>query len=59
MKSLREIAGLLLLTLALVVLFGGLRELRQEDYVAALLFVVSGLGLLGASTELLRPVVGE
>lgn len=59
MRGLREIVGLVLLVLALSVLFGGLRELRREDYVAALLFVVSGLGLLGASTELLRPVVGE
>jgi hypothetical protein len=34
-------------------------ELRTRDYVAAILLVVTGLSLVRAGAELLRPSVGE
>ena len=51
--------GAMLLLIALGVLFYAIVQLRTHDYVAAILLVVTGLSLLRAGTELLRPTVGE
>ena len=55
----RAAIGALLVLAAFAVLYGALGELRDRDYVAATLLVITGLSLLGAGTELLRPTVGE
>lgn len=55
----RPITGVLLVGVALVTLFFGVRELSSHDYVAALILTIMGLSLLGAGVELLRPTVGE
>jgi hypothetical protein len=59
MKRVREGSGLLLLLLALAVLFYAVTALRGHDFVSAIVLVVVGLALLGASVELLRPTLGE
>ena len=59
MKVLREGSGFVLLIGALAVLFYGVLALRGHDFVSAIVLVVVGLALLGASVELLRPSVGE
>lgn len=59
MNRVREGSGLLLLLLALAVLFYAVTALRGHDFVSAIVLVVVGLALLGASVELLRPTLGE
>lgn len=44
---------------SLAVLFYAVLQLRSHDYVAAILLVITGLSLLRAGAELLRPTVGE
>ena len=58
-RGLRDGSGTLLLLGALGVLFYGILQLSAHDYVAAIILVVTGLCLLGAGVELLRPSVGE
>jgi hypothetical protein len=58
-RVLRDGAGALLITGALAVLFGGIVELREHDYVASTLLIVTGLSVLRAGVELLRPTLGE
>ena len=55
----RDGTGAVLVLVSLVILFFGVTELRGHDYVAAIVLVVTGLSLLGAGVELLRPTVGE
>jgi hypothetical protein len=43
----------------LAVLFGAVWKLELHDYLAALLLVVTGLSLVRAGVELLRPSIGE
>ena len=40
---------------ALVVLFYGVSSLRVRDYLACIILVLTGLSLMRASIELLRP----
>ncbi|MFW6050015.1 MAG: hypothetical protein ACODAU_02505 [Myxococcota bacterium] len=58
-RVLRDGTGSLLVLVSLGVLFHAIRELRLHDYVSAIVLVVTGLSLLGAGVELLRPSVGE
>jgi hypothetical protein len=58
-RTLRDGSGALLVLTSLGVLFYAVLELRAHDYVAAILLVVTGLSLLRAGVELLRPTVGE
>jgi len=41
------------------VLFWAVVQLRGHDYVAAVLLIVTGLSVLRAGVELLRPTMGE
>lgn len=56
---LRDGTGAVLVVGALCVLFYAVVLLRDHDYVAAILLVVTGLSLLKAGVELLRPSIGE
>jgi hypothetical protein len=58
-RFVRESAGFGLLLVSLGALFRGVLILGRHDYVAAIVLVVVGLALLGASMELLRPSLGE
>jgi hypothetical protein len=58
-KRLREGAGALLLMCALVVLAFAITHLRDQEYVGAVLMVTTGLSLLRAGVELMRPSMGE
>lgn len=49
----------MLVAVSLGVLFFAIWTLREHDYVAAILLVLTGLSLLRAGVELLRPTVGE
>ena len=55
----REGAGSLLVACSLAVLFYGVTELRQRDYLSCIILVLTGLSLMRAGVELLRPTVGE
>jgi hypothetical protein len=44
---------------ALSVLFYGVMQLRQRDYLACIILTLTGLSLMRAGVELLRPSVGE
>ena len=55
----RDGTGLGLVVLALGTLYWGIAELRGRDYLAALLALLTGLAVLRAGVELLRPTVGE
>lgn len=58
-RILRDAVGLLLVAAALAALFFGVSQLRAHDYVAAGLMLLTGLSVLRAGVELLRPTVGE
>ncbi|HKU44373.1 MAG TPA: hypothetical protein VJR89_39710 [Polyangiales bacterium] len=58
-SGLREITGVVLVLLALVTLFIGVTELRSHDYLACMILTFTGLSLMRAGSELLRPSVGE
>jgi hypothetical protein len=58
-KVLRESCGMLLLMAALGVLFHAVMELRGREYVGAIILVLTGLSVLQAGVELLRPSIGE
>ena len=51
--------GTLLLLVSLGVLFFAVRRLVGHDYVAAIILVLTGLAVLRAGVELLRPTLGE
>ena len=50
---------MLLVLCALGSLFYGVMQLRQRDYLACVILTLSGLSLMRAGVELLRPSVGE
>jgi hypothetical protein len=56
---LRELIGALLVCTALGVLFYGVTELRARDYLACIILVLTGLSLMRAGIELLKPTLGE
>lgn len=58
-RALRDGSGFLFVIVALAALLFGIAELRDHDYLAALLLLLTGLGVLRAGVELLRPTVGE
>ena len=58
-RIVRDGAGLLLVLVALGALYLGVTELRDGDYLAATLVLLSGFGVLRAGVELLRPSIGE
>jgi hypothetical protein len=55
----RDGTGSVLVLASLGVLFMGVSRLGGHDYVAAILLVLTGLSLLWAGVELLRPTIGE
>lgn len=58
-RVIRDGSGLLFAVLALAALGAGIVELRDHDYLAAALLLVTGIAVLRAAVELLRPTVGE
>lgn len=58
-KVVRDGTGLLLVVLAIAGLYWGVTELREHDYLAAVLALIASLAVLRAGVELLRPTVGE
>jgi len=58
-RLLREGSGFALLALALAVLFAAVTELRGRDYLACIILVFTGIWLLRAGVELLRPSVRD
>ena len=58
-RTLREAGGALVLVSALGVLYYGVAELRTRDYLACIILVLTGLSLMRASVELLRPSIGD
>ena len=58
-NALREVTGVALVLIALGTLFAGVTELRAHDYLACMILTFTGLSLMRAGTELLRPSVGE
>ncbi|MBN1652553.1 MAG: hypothetical protein JXA30_02135 [Deltaproteobacteria bacterium] len=55
----REGLGVLLLLSSLATLFYAVSLLRLRDYLACIILVLTGLSLLRAAVELLRPSIGE
>ena len=58
-RTLRDGSGALLVGVAMAALFFGVVQLREHDYVAAVLLVIVALSVLRAGVELLRPTLGE
>jgi hypothetical protein len=58
-KHLREGAGAVLIVSALGVLGIAIRHLRDQEFVGAVILVTTGLALVRAGVELLRPSMGE
>ena len=57
--SLREATGALLVVASLGALGTGVVHLRDQEYVACLILVSTGLSIMRAGVELLRPTMGE
>jgi hypothetical protein len=58
-NALREVTGVVLVLAALVTLFIGVTQLRAHDYLSCMILTFTGLSLMRAGSELLRPSVGE
>ena len=58
-RVVRDATGLALTGGAVGALFYGVAQLRDHDYLAATLMLLTGLAVLRAGVELLRPTVGE
>lgn len=58
-RLVRDGSGLTLVLAGLGVLFWAISQLSDHDYLASLLALLTGLGVLRAGVELLRPTVGE
>ncbi len=58
-RWLRDGSGVLLVLCAIGALFHGVTQLRGHDYLASIVLTVTGLSLLRAGVELLRPSLGE
>jgi hypothetical protein len=59
MGRLREGSGALLVLGGLAVLFQAVMLLRARDYLASIILVSTGMPLLRAGVELLRPSIGD
>jgi hypothetical protein len=57
--GIREASGVLLLLSSLATLCYAVVLLRTRDYLACMILVLTGLALLRAAVELLRPSIGE
>jgi len=58
-RGLREGSGALLVLGGLAVLFQAVMLLRTRDYLASIILVSTGMPLLRAGVELLRPSIGD
>lgn len=58
-KRLREGSGALVVCCALATLFYGVTVLRARDYLGCVILILTGLSLMRAGVELLRPSVSE
>ena len=58
-RYLREGCGALLLASALGAIGLGIQHLREQEFVGAVLLAATGLGLVRAGVDLLRPSMGE
>jgi hypothetical protein len=58
-RWLRDGSGALLVVSALALCFHGVSQLRAHDYLACIMLTLTGLSLLRAGVDLLRPSVGE
>jgi hypothetical protein len=58
-RLLREGSGAVLVLGALAVLFAAVHWLRARDYLACIILVFTGISLMRAGVELLRPSVGD
>lgn len=58
-RRIAEVSGGLLVLLAAVALFEGVRALRAHDYVASVLLALVAVPLVRSSVELMRPSIGE
>lgn len=58
-RGLREGSGALLVIGGLAVLFQAVMLLRARDYLASIILVSTGMPLLRAGVELLRPSIGD
>lgn len=55
----KDIFGLLIVVVAVLILAYGVSQVASRDYVAAALLFVAGSTSLRAGVQLLRPTVGE
>lgn len=58
-RQLREGCAALLLLSALVLIGIGVQHLRDQEFVGAVLLALTGLTLVRAGVDLLRPSMGE
>lgn len=58
-RGVRHGAGIAILLAALAALFYGVTTLRTRDYLACIILVLTGLSLMRAALELLRPSTGS
>jgi hypothetical protein len=58
-RGLREGSGALLVLGGLAVLFQAVMLLRARDYLASIILISTGMPLLRAGVELLRPSIGD
>lgn len=58
-RYLREGCAALLLVSALVLIGLGVQHLRDQEFVGAVLLALTGLTLVRAGVDLLRPSMGE
>jgi len=58
-RSIRDLTGCGLVVVALAVVFHGVTQLGARDYLATIVLILTGLSLMRAGVELLRPAIGE
>ena len=58
-RYLREGLGVIVVLAALATLGIGVRHLRDQEFVGAILLMMTATGLVRAGVELLRPSMGE
>ncbi|MGD8860517.1 MAG: hypothetical protein PVI30_10945 [Myxococcales bacterium] len=58
-RWIRDGSGALLVVAALAAVYAGITELHARDYLACIILVLTGLSLMRAGVELLRPTIGE
>jgi hypothetical protein len=58
-RAARDGSGLVLVVGSMGLLYAGITQLRMHDYLASMLLLGTGLSVLRAGVELLRPTLGE